>query len=57
MQLSNLGICVADGHHYVRENADWVTDSIGGQGAVREIADLLLFSQDKLDSLHKAYLS
>lgn len=57
MQISGLGISVSDGHFFVRQNADWITETKGGEGAVREIADLLLHSQDKLDAIHKTYLN
>ena len=57
MKCSGLGICVADGHEYVRQNADWVTNTKGGEGVVREISDRLLHSQGKLDTILKGYLS
>jgi len=56
MQISGLGITVSDGHHFVKEHADWVTESKGGEGAVREIADLLLHAQNKLTRIHQEYL-
>jgi 3-deoxy-D-manno-octulosonate 8-phosphate phosphatase (KDO 8-P phosphatase) len=56
MQKSGLGLSVADAHWYVREHADWVTRSGGGQGALREIAELLLTSRQVLDSTYGAYL-
>jgi YrbI family 3-deoxy-D-manno-octulosonate 8-phosphate phosphatase len=37
-----LAIAVADAHPRVLAHADWVTRAAGGQGAVREIVDLLL---------------
>ncbi len=46
---AGLAITVADGHPLVKEAADWVTRTPGGQGAVREIADALLDSQGGLD--------
>ncbi len=52
---SGLGICVADGYYLVQQKADWVTQNIGGQGAVREISDLLLTAQNKLDTIHQKY--
>ena len=41
-QACGLGFCPADAHQAVREAADWVAPSHGGQGAVREISDLIL---------------
>ncbi len=57
MNRSGLGICVSDAHFFVKQNADWSTSSIGGNGAVREISDLLLYSQGKLQDILKSYLS
>jgi len=56
MIQSGLGICVADGHNFVKQNADWITSSNGGQGAVREISDLILSAQNKLDAIHQQFL-
>ena len=40
-----LKFSVQNGHFIVREFADWVAPINGGQGAVRAICDLLLYSQ------------
>ena len=40
-----LAVAVADGHEEVRSAAHYVTKSPGGQGAVREVIDLLLASR------------
>ena len=56
MKLSGLGICVADGYHFVQKNADWITNHIGGEGAVRDVSDLILFAQNKLDNVLNGYL-
>ncbi|MBO1273345.1 MULTISPECIES: 3-deoxy-manno-octulosonate-8-phosphatase KdsC [unclassified Shewanella] len=52
MQRVGLSVCVADGHPRVRQLAHLVTSLNGGHGALRELADLLLLSQDKIDSAH-----
>ncbi|AZQ12069.1 3-deoxy-manno-octulosonate-8-phosphatase KdsC [Shewanella sp. TH2012] len=52
MKAVGLGVCVADGHPFVASNADMLTYLPGGRGALRELADLLLMSQDKFDSAH-----
>lgn len=56
MQQAGLGISVADGYSFIKQHADWITTQKGGSGAVREVADLLLFSQQKLDSILQNYL-
>ena len=42
MGPAGLGITVPDAHPDVLRAADWVTTAGGGQGAVREVCDLLL---------------
>ena len=50
-----LGITPANGSHIVASQADWQTKNSGGDGAVREIAELILSAQDKLESILAAY--
>ena len=45
MRLVGLAIAVADAHDLVRKNADWITSSAGGRGAVREVCDALLVAR------------
>jgi len=56
MQKSGLGICVADAYHFLKERADWITKHNGGQGAVRDISDLLLTAQNKIELVLESYL-
>jgi len=44
-----LSIAVADAHPLLTPRADYVTYINGGRGAVREVCDLLLLAQGKLD--------
>jgi 3-deoxy-D-manno-octulosonate 8-phosphate phosphatase (KDO 8-P phosphatase) len=46
MQLAGLSIAVADAHHQLDAVADWHTHHGGGDGAVREVCDLLLAARD-----------
>ena len=41
-----LGLTVANAHPEVLRCADWVSRYRGGEGAVREAADLLLAARD-----------
>jgi len=50
-----LGITPANGNHIIASQALWQTRRSGGDGAVREVAELLLRSQGKLESLLAAY--
>lgn len=52
MNVVGLAVSVADGHPYVRQHAHFVTTLNGGHGALRELADLLLLSQNKFTSAH-----
>lgn len=54
---SGLGVTVADGHWLMQQHADWVTQNNGGFGAVREVCDLILHSQNQLEAIHQEYLS
>jgi 3-deoxy-D-manno-octulosonate 8-phosphate phosphatase (KDO 8-P phosphatase) len=46
MAAAGLGIAVADAQPEVRAGADFVTRCGGGQGAVREVCDLLLAARE-----------
>ncbi|NRD75504.1 3-deoxy-manno-octulosonate-8-phosphatase KdsC [Shewanella sp. VB17] len=52
MKQVGLSVCVADGHPYVKQNVDFITHIIGGHGALRELTDLLLLSQNKFETAH-----
>ncbi|WP_448212850.1 3-deoxy-manno-octulosonate-8-phosphatase KdsC [Colwellia sp. MEBiC06753] len=43
-----LGVAVQDAHPYVIKHADYQTFTKGGFGAVRELCDLIMFSQQTL---------
>ena len=45
-----LGISVSDGHPTVLSNADYITFTRGGFGAVREVCDLIMLSQETLNN-------
>ncbi|HTE42885.1 MAG TPA: HAD hydrolase family protein [Steroidobacteraceae bacterium] len=42
LQASRLGVAVADAHASAKAAAHWITQANGGQGAVRELCDLIL---------------
>ncbi len=42
-----LSVSVPNGHPTVQQRADWVTTTRGGEGVARELAELILKSQDK----------
>ena len=49
MEQVGLSVAVADAHPLLLPRADYVTRTAGGRGAVRELCDLILLSQGKLD--------
>lgn len=49
MSRCGLAIAVANAHAFVKQHAHWETSARGGQGAVREVCELLLDAQDLLD--------
>jgi 3-deoxy-D-manno-octulosonate 8-phosphate phosphatase (KDO 8-P phosphatase) len=56
MRKIGLPIAVANAHELVKENACFVTEKIGGHGAVREVCDLLLKAQNTYDKAMEKYL-
>ena len=55
IQLVGLGVAVADASTEVRQSADYVTKTNGGQGAIREIVEMILKSQRRWDDLIQRY--
>lgn len=51
-----LGVAVANARPIIAEHALWQTTACGGDGAARELAELLLQAQDKLESTFTDYL-
>ena len=49
MAEAGLSVAVADAHPLLAQRANYVTRINGGRGAVREVCDLLLLAQGKLD--------
>lgn len=56
MRHAGLGITAPNAYWLVREHADYCTRATGGQGAVREVCDLLLAAGGHLDSALSPYL-
>ncbi|MBS0359138.1 MAG: 3-deoxy-manno-octulosonate-8-phosphatase KdsC [Proteobacteria bacterium] len=56
MRRVGLSVAVNDAHDLVRECAHWVTSKNGGHGAVRELCDLILNAQNKLDFALQKFL-
>ncbi|PWJ34138.1 KdsC family phosphatase [Sediminitomix flava] len=50
-----LGVCPADARSYIQSRVDYVTAAKGGEGVFREVAEIVLDAQDKLESVISAY--
>jgi len=50
----NLGVAVQDAHPQVRNDANYITFTRGGFGAVRELCDLIMQSQNTLNTARGA---
>lgn len=48
---------VPNGHVLAQRAAHWVSSHGGGAGAVRELSELILFAQDKIDTAFAAYVN
>ncbi|PAV25337.1 HAD family hydrolase [Tamilnaduibacter salinus] len=55
IRLAGLGASVPNGHWYVRAQADFCTETAGGDGAVRELCDLILQAHEALADIHQTY--
>lgn len=56
MQRCGLAISVPNGYVGVKSRAHYITQASGGKGAAREICDIILNAQGKLDALIAKYL-
>ena len=56
MNKAGLAIAVANAQPLVLQRADWVTEKAGGQGAVREVCEMILKAQGLLETAYQRYL-
>lgn len=56
IKTCQFGATVPNGYWYVRQHADWISETPGGQGAVRELCDLILAAQGNLEAALESYL-
>jgi 3-deoxy-D-manno-octulosonate 8-phosphate phosphatase (KDO 8-P phosphatase) len=57
MQRVGLAVAVADAHELVRRHAHWRTQLPGGQGAAREVCELLMRAQGTLSVQFAKYMN
>jgi len=53
LKRAGLAVAVADAMLLVRNHAHYITQAKGGDGAVREVCELILAAQGKIDELLK----
>jgi 3-deoxy-D-manno-octulosonate 8-phosphate phosphatase (KDO 8-P phosphatase) len=51
LAVCGLSVCPADAPLYVRNKVDLVTEAKGGEGVLREVADLVLAAKNILGKL------
>lgn len=56
MSKVGLAISVQDAHVFVKQHSHWVTQNNGGCGAGREVCELILQAQGKLQAMLESYL-
>jgi 3-deoxy-D-manno-octulosonate 8-phosphate phosphatase (KDO 8-P phosphatase) len=55
IQRSGLGVTVENANPFMKDHADWITTYPGGNGAVRELCDLILEAQNLRERALTAY--
>jgi len=56
MSQLDFAIAVQNAHPFVKQHAHWITDKKGGQGAVREVCELILEAKGLLNDKLHSYL-
>lgn len=54
-RLAGLAVAVADAHPYILPYAHWQTRNKGGEGAAREVCDLIMAAQGTLQGIIESY--
>lgn len=57
IRYAGLGVTVPNGYWLVRQHAHYCTRAAGGQGAVRELTDLILSARGELDRALEPWLA
>ena len=56
LQLAGLAVAPANAHGWVKERVHWRTRAAGGEGAARELCDLILGAQGKAEAILAEFL-
>jgi YrbI family 3-deoxy-D-manno-octulosonate 8-phosphate phosphatase len=55
IKLAGFGVTVADGASELKATANFVTDAAGGEGAIRELVELILKQQNRWEETISSY--
>ncbi|OOR99884.1 3-deoxy-D-manno-octulosonate 8-phosphate phosphatase [Haemophilus paracuniculus] len=53
-EVCGVAVAVGDAFSYIKEKADFVLETAGGHGALRELSDLILTAQNKQEMFNSA---
>jgi 3-deoxy-D-manno-octulosonate 8-phosphate phosphatase (KDO 8-P phosphatase) len=53
---SGLAVAVQNAHPLVKKHAHWITPSAGGQGAARELCEMIMFAQGSYAAMLGRYI-
>jgi 3-deoxy-D-manno-octulosonate 8-phosphate phosphatase (KDO 8-P phosphatase) len=56
MRRAGFAVAVQDAHELVKQHAHWITPSCGGQGAGRDVCEMLMQAQGTLEGALAHYL-
>lgn len=56
LRHAGLAIAVADAHPLVKQHVHWQTPQCGGQGAARDVCELIMQAQGSLEAQFQQYL-
>ncbi len=57
MTRVGLAVAVQDAHAFTKQHAHWITPTAGGHGAGREVCELIMSAQGKLQAALDHYLT
>ena len=57
MSRAGLAIAVQDANDFVKRHAHWLTPHKGGQGAARDVCELIMDAQGTLEGIQNSYLA
>lgn len=56
MAIAGLSVAPSNAHAWTKERVHWCTRAAGGEGAARELCDLILGAQGKAEAVRAAFL-